>query len=66
MIPYKDVAEVVAALEADRVSENTVMAYARNKNLTDERRSMFKIAVYEYRIEKLKELIDLEKETTKK
>jgi len=57
MTPYKDVAEVVAALEAEMLSENAVMAYARNKNLTNERRSMFRVAVYEYRIKKLKELI---------
>lgn len=33
MTPYKDVAEVIAALEAEMLSENTVMAYvAVNKN----------------------------------
>lgn len=65
MTPYKSVAEVVAALEAGTVNENSVMAYARNKNLTNERRSMFRVAVYEYRINKLKELIKLEGENEK-
>ncbi|CAH0148567.1 hypothetical protein SRABI13_00467 [Erwinia aphidicola] len=65
MTPYTNVAEVIAALEAGTVTENSVMAYARNKNLTNERRSMFRVAVYEYRIEKLKKLIKEEGENIK-
>ncbi|AOP83828.1 hypothetical protein CSC04_1380 [Enterobacter roggenkampii] len=60
---YVSKQDVLTALHSGALREAVCASYTRNKNLSEERRKMFKVALIQYRIDKLRAILREEEKT---
>ncbi|MNP43771.1 hypothetical protein D3C76_1376120 [compost metagenome] len=54
---YQTKIDVLEALRSGKLLPKICQQYSHNKNLSDERRKMFRVALISYRIEQLQEIL---------